>query len=147
MYRRWRSTRVYSPSWASKGLRVFTKLTKWLSFVSPRSQPCAEKPVLGLVTGAGSKKAHKTLHTRYQVSRRIRGELISLEEGDRLNMKLCVGTFCYQKDSYDTPRLLSQKLEEENLTQRITMEAVFCFEECSVGPSAKIGNQLLVGQI
>ena len=91
----------------------------------------------------GSAVAHEKLHTEYHSRRRMLGEDIALEEGRQVEVKVCLGTFCYLHGSYDILKELTHQLEQEDLHDCVNLQGTFCFEQCNGGPSVQIGDELL----
>ncbi|NLU53983.1 MAG: 2Fe-2S iron-sulfur cluster binding domain-containing protein [Firmicutes bacterium] len=93
----------------------------------------------------GSDIAHENLHTTYQSRRRIKGQNITLSETgeEKLYVGVCVGTSCYLKGSYDTMQQLRELIAAEDLADKVSIEATFCFENCAGAPSVKIGDEII----
>ncbi|HEY3284266.1 MAG TPA: [FeFe] hydrogenase, group A [Armatimonadota bacterium] len=95
-----------------------------------------------------SHTAHELLHTAYQHRRRLTGETIGVAEGQEQNtveVKVCVGTSCYLKGSYDTLHKLMDCAEKRGIAGRIDLKASFCFENCGGGPSVEVDGDLHSG--
>ncbi len=92
-----------------------------------------------------SELAHEMLHTHYHSRRRIAGQNISLNESsnEKLYVGVCVGTCCYLHGSYDLLHKLRGILAEQNLNDKVNLEATFCFENCANAPSVKIGDEVV----
>jgi NADH-quinone oxidoreductase subunit G len=91
-----------------------------------------------------SETAHHFLHTAYQNRRRMTGEPISIMKGagECVSVKVCVGTGCYTKGSYDVMHKIMQSAEERGFADRIELKATFCFENCGNGPSVMVDGEL-----
>lgn len=91
----------------------------------------------------GSSKAHKLLHTYYSPRRRISGEEVSLICADeaKTQIRVCVGTNCFLKGSYDVLAALREAIEEEGLEGQIDLGATFCLEECNEGPGVRVNGK------
>jgi NADH-quinone oxidoreductase subunit G len=111
------------------------------------------KQHLGEVNGH---KAHELLHTHYTNRRRILGDDMCMESGcskcaskkpadQKLTVSVCVGTNCFVKGSQKILQSLMKHVDEEGLYQDVAVAATFCFENCSGGPSVKIGEKLISG--
>ncbi|ACL68943.1 NADH-dependent [FeFe] hydrogenase, group A6 [Halothermothrix orenii] len=90
---------------------------------------------------------HKHLHTSYEEKQRINTKGIELNTSESseevVPVQVCVGTCCYLHGSYDLLQGLIERVEEEGLSDKVDIEATFCFENCKNAPSVKVGNQLL----
>ncbi len=94
----------------------------------------------------GSHTAHRLLHTHYQPRRRIDGDEISFGEGpagDKLKVKVCVGTNCFIKQSQPILHGLMAYVEENVLQNEVDIAGSFCFECCESGPTVTIGERVL----
>jgi NADH-quinone oxidoreductase subunit G len=92
-----------------------------------------------------SEKAHKLLHTCYYNRRRIEGETLELgqSQGEKLAVNVCVGTSCYIRGSQKLLSQLINHLQNSNLSDKVDIKATFCFENCSKGPTIKIGDTII----
>lgn len=93
----------------------------------------------------GGKKAHKLLHTKYQTRRRIKDQ--NIEMGDKaegkLNVSVCVGTSCHIKGSQKILEGLMQHVRDNELDDKINIQATFCFENCGKAPNVRVGDELI----
>jgi NADH-quinone oxidoreductase subunit G len=91
----------------------------------------------------GSHKAHAMLHTHYKNRKRIAGENIELgaAQAEKVAVNVCFGTSCYLKGAHGVFKALSDMVEKDNLSGRVSMSASFCFESCNKGPVIKVGGQ------
>ncbi len=92
-----------------------------------------------------SHTAHELLHTSYSHRRRRANETIGVNESHDPNMvavKVCVGTGCYLKGSYDTLHRLMDQADRLGYSDRLDVRATFCFENCGGGPSVEIDGEL-----
>jgi NADH-quinone oxidoreductase subunit G len=89
----------------------------------------------------GGKNAHRLLHTHYQNRRRIVGETIQLGDGpvaDKIKVSVCTGTNCFVKGSQAILQELLHQVETENLQDKVSINASFCFEKCDHGPTVSV---------
>jgi NADH:ubiquinone oxidoreductase subunit E len=57
-----------------------------------------------------------------------------------INLSVCVGSACHLKGSYNVINTFQQLIEEHNLTNNVTVKAVFCLGHCTEGVSVKIDD-------
>lgn len=94
----------------------------------------------------GGHRAHELLHTEYQSRRRICGQTLVFQDGDRpakLGVSVCVGTSCFVRGSQALLEQLMQRIQDEGLQDQVDVEATFCFEKCDRGPSVRIGEKVV----
>lgn len=94
----------------------------------------------------GGHTAHKLLHTEYQSRRRICGQTLVFQDGNRpakLGVSVCVGTSCFVRGSQALLEQLMQRIQDEGLQDQVDVEATFCFEKCDRGPSVRIGEKVV----
>lgn len=127
-----------------KRLKGIYKSDKLQQLRKSQQNPLVEKLYDKWLEKPNSKIAHEMLHTQYHSRRRITGQNIALDEqGDqKLYVGVCVGTCCYLQGSYDLLHKLRKMLAENNLSDKVNLEATFCFENCANAPSVKIGDQV-----
>lgn len=60
----------------------------------------------------------------------------------RLNMlvKICIGSACHLKGSYDIINYLKAHIAEDNLEDQITLKASFCLGKCSDAVSVQVNE-------
>ncbi len=92
-----------------------------------------------------SPRAHALLHTEYRSRRRIAGDGVALTGagGDRLPVRVCVGTSCFVRGSQALLQALMRDIQAEGLEDRVDLEATFCFEACNRGPTVRVGDDVL----
>ncbi|MDD3468854.1 MAG: [FeFe] hydrogenase, group A [Thermoguttaceae bacterium] len=101
---------------------------------------CYDKYMNGEI---GGHVAHQLLHTTYHNRRRILGETVHLfGEGDqkRLAVSVCVGTSCFIRGSQTLLRQIVDFVDGEGLSDKVEVEATFCFEKCDRGPTVQVGE-------
>lgn len=57
-----------------------------------------------------------------------------------INLNVCVGSACHIKGSYNVINTLQQIIEESNLSNNVTVKAIFCLGHCTEGVSVKIDD-------
>ncbi len=61
-------------------------------------------------------------------------------------IKICVGSSCYLKGSPEIVELLQKAIEEENLTDKITLTGSFCVGKCNrVGVTVLVDDEVHTG--
>lgn len=56
-----------------------------------------------------------------------------------INLKVCVGSACHIKGSYNVINSFQQIIEEHNIADKVELKAVFCLGTCTqTGVSVKI---------
>lgn len=60
-----------------------------------------------------------------------------------MEIKVCVGSSCHLKGSYDVIKKLKSLIEEKNMEDKIELKASFCLGNCSNGVSMMIDNELV----
>lgn len=94
----------------------------------------------------GSETAHRLFHTHYRNRRRMDGAgiLLSDKTGDnRLDVKVCVGTSCHLKGSQNILHRVLNAVAAEGLSDRVSVEATFCFERCGKAPNVRVAGRLI----
>jgi len=96
----------------------------------------------------GSRDSHRLLHTHYHHRRRTSGEDIAQakaqESGDDLlTVRVCAGTGCFLRNSQAIIQGLMKHVEANDLTDKVQVQASFCFELCGEGPNVAIGETII----
>lgn len=58
-----------------------------------------------------------------------------------MNIKVCVGSSCHLKGSYEVIQSLKKYIEDNKLEDKVELEASFCLGNCSNGVSMTIDNE------
>lgn len=58
-------------------------------------------------------------------------------------LKVCVGSSCHLKGSYDVVETLKRLISEQNLEDKIELKASFCLGNCSNGVSMKVDDEFI----
>ncbi|WP_448516818.1 [Fe-Fe] hydrogenase large subunit C-terminal domain-containing protein [Pseudothermotoga sp.] len=88
---------------------------------------------------------HELIHTSYRPRRRIEHEdveVLPASNGEKVMVKVCLGTSCYLKGSY---KLLSQLIELAKRKDYSSVEIVgtFCLENCHHSPNVLVDDKLI----
>lgn len=59
-------------------------------------------------------------------------------------LKVCVGSSCHLKGSYDVIDTFKSLIEKENLGDKIELRACFCLNRCSEGVSVKADDNYIL---
>ena len=96
----------------------------------------------------GSRESHRLLHTHYHHRRRAGAEDIALakvkESGEGpLTVRVCAGTGCFLRNSQTIIQGLMKHVEANDLSDRVQVQASFCFEKCGEGPNVAVGENII----
>lgn len=58
------------------------------------------------------------------------------------NVKICIGTACHLKGSYNVIMCFQQMVEEYNLHDKVALSAMFCTGNCQRGVCVKVNGTL-----
>lgn len=58
------------------------------------------------------------------------------------NVKVCVGTSCHLKGSYNILLCFQQLIERYQLHDQVSMEAAFCMGKCECGVCVDVNGQI-----
>lgn len=88
---------------------------------------------------------HELIHTSYRPRKRVVHEDIEVlpaSNGEKVTVKVCLGTSCYVKGSY---KLLSQLIELAKRREYSFLEIVgtFCVENCGRSPNVLVNDKLV----
>ena len=56
-------------------------------------------------------------------------------------LKVCVGSACHIKGSYDVIKIITKIIEEEGLEKEVELKACFCLNNCTEGVSVIIDGE------
>ena len=70
-------------------------------------------------------------------------EIVTVEKVRKIqmNIKVCVGSSCHLKGSYEVIQSLKKYIEENKLEDKVELEASFCLGNCSNGVSMQIDGE------
>ena len=57
-----------------------------------------------------------------------------------ISLNVCVGSACHVKGSYNVINTFQQLIEENNLSDKVEVKAIFCLGHCTEGVSVKIDD-------
>ncbi|MFP4375067.1 MAG: [Fe-Fe] hydrogenase large subunit C-terminal domain-containing protein [Spirochaetaceae bacterium] len=96
----------------------------------------------------GSHEAHELLHTAYRSRKRIEDARIPLISGTgerRVSVRVCVGTSCFLRGSQDLLTRFIHRVSDEGLDDLVDVNATFCSEQCNLGPTVHIDDEVIHG--
>lgn len=59
-------------------------------------------------------------------------------------IKVCIGSACHLKGSYDVIRNIERYLEDRQMTDQVNLQSSFCLGHCSEAVSVQIDNEKIV---
>lgn len=59
-------------------------------------------------------------------------------------LKVCVGSSCHLKGSYDVIEAFKRLIEKHNVSDKIELRACFCLGRCSDGVAVKADNDYIL---
>ena len=62
-----------------------------------------------------------------------------------MTISVCVGSSCHIKGSYKIIELMTKAIEQNNLSDKVTLNAAFCLGKCTDGVSVKIDDEIVCG--
>jgi len=92
--------------------------------------------------------SHEVLHTTYKNRKRIKnGDIeilpLPIEEDEKTTVKVCLGTSCYSKGSYDILSNLIDVVNKEEWGQNVEIKGTFCVENCGKSPNVVINDTII----
>lgn len=60
-----------------------------------------------------------------------------------MEIKICVGSSCHLKGSYDILKRLEQLIKDNNLEEKVVLKASFCLGNCTNGVSMQVDGELV----
>ena len=57
-----------------------------------------------------------------------------------IQLKVCIGSACHIKGSYNVINVFQQMIEEHKVFEKVELQAVFCLGKCSEAVSVKIDD-------
>lgn len=60
-------------------------------------------------------------------------------------IKVCIGSSCHKRKSYDIIKRLRQLIDRNNLTEDINVVSAFCLGHCKDGVTIKVDSQIITG--
>ncbi|MFH1880376.1 MAG: [Fe-Fe] hydrogenase large subunit C-terminal domain-containing protein, partial [Bacillota bacterium] len=127
-----------------KRTEALYRTDKMLQLHKPQDNPYIKDLYDNLLGVPNSHKAHELLHTHYHARSRIKSDRIEQPAvTDTLPVSICFGTGCFIRGSQKLLSQLTQFISQNNLEDRVTLGATFCFESCDKGPVVKIGDEMI----
>lgn len=62
-----------------------------------------------------------------------------------MDIRICVGSSCHLKGSYDIINLMKEGLEENGFADRVNLSAAFCLGKCTDGVTIKVNEKIICG--
>lgn len=62
-----------------------------------------------------------------------------------MEVRVCIGSSCHLRGSYDIINLMKSHIEENNLVDKVNVAAAFCLGKCGEGVSVKVDEQVISG--
>ena len=63
-----------------------------------------------------------------------------------MTIKVCIGSSCHLKGSYEIVELLQKAVEEYRLEDKVTLAGSFCLGKCSrIGVTVQVDDEIYVG--
>ncbi|QTA38538.1 iron hydrogenase small subunit [Thermosipho ferrireducens] len=95
-----------------------------------------------------SHEAHETLHTIYKNRKRINnGDIeilpLPIDESEKTTVKICLGTSCYSKGSYEILSELIDLTNKEKWAKNIEIKGTFCVENCGKAPNVVVNDRII----
>jgi NADH:ubiquinone oxidoreductase subunit E len=60
-----------------------------------------------------------------------------------MEIKVCIGSACHLKGSYDVIKKIQGYLEEHKLEDRVTLKSSFCLGHCSEAVSVQLDDKIV----
>lgn len=60
-----------------------------------------------------------------------------------MTVKICVGSSCHLKGSYNVIQAFQRMIENENLQDEVTLKAAFCMGRCTEGVSTMFDDEFV----
>ncbi len=124
----------------AKGLATIDKVKKFRQ--SHNNEDIKTLYSKHLVT-PNSDEAHHALHTHFSSRRRIEETITLGESAGPVEIRVCVGTCCFQNGSYDVMQKLSRMLKSKGLLSEVDLKATFCFENCTASPNLSVNGKVI----
>jgi NADH:ubiquinone oxidoreductase subunit E len=61
-----------------------------------------------------------------------------------MEIKVCIGSACHLKGSYEVIKNIENYISEHNLEEKIVLKSAFCLAKCSTGVSVEIDNDEII---
>ena len=57
-------------------------------------------------------------------------------------LRVCVGTSCHLKGSYNVVQSFQQLIEQENLHDQVDLQVAFCMQKCQMGVCVSVNDEI-----
>ncbi|MDM8533714.1 NAD(P)H-dependent oxidoreductase subunit E [Clostridiaceae bacterium HSG29] len=61
-----------------------------------------------------------------------------------MEIKVCIGSACHLKGSYEVIKNIENYISEHNLEEKIVLKSSFCLAKCSAAVSVEIDNDEII---
>lgn len=133
---------TFNPAARQMRTRAIYDNDKMLDYQKSQDNPELIKCYADHFDGVGGHTAHETLHTEYTHRKRLHEIDIALQEGESkgtLPIQVCVGTNCFLNGSQDLLKKLMRHVDQQGLTDQVSITATFCMENCGKSPNVRVG--------
>ncbi|MCD6551562.1 [Fe-Fe] hydrogenase large subunit C-terminal domain-containing protein [Thermotoga sp.] len=89
---------------------------------------------------------HSILHTTYKPRRRYPKkdvEILPVPNGEKKTVKVCLGTSCYTRGSYEILKKLIDYVKESDMEGKIEVLGTFCVENCGDSPNVVVNGKIV----
>lgn len=62
-----------------------------------------------------------------------------------MEIKVCVGSSCHLRGSYDIINLMKAAIDENQLADQVELKAAFCLGKCTDGVSVQFDDEIVTG--
>lgn len=62
-----------------------------------------------------------------------------------MDISVCIGSSCHLRGSYEIIENFKRAIEENHLSDVVSLKAAFCLGKCTTGVSIKIDNEIITG--
>lgn len=62
-----------------------------------------------------------------------------------MEVRVCIGSSCHLRGSYDIINLMKSHLDENGLNDKVNIAAAFCLGKCGEGVSIKVDDTVISG--
>jgi len=90
--------------------------------------------------------ARHIIHTNYKPRKRVEFqdiEILPLPKEEKTVVRVCLGTSCYMKGSYNLLSQLIDYVRTEDLSDEVEITGTFCLEHCGKSPNVMVNDKLI----
>lgn len=62
-----------------------------------------------------------------------------------MQIKVCVGSSCHLRGSYDIINLLKEAIATNGLDEKVELKAAFCLGKCTNGVTVQVDDEIVTG--